>query len=48
MTLELSVSDAPNCGITLMIVIDDYIKLGHIYITGIVHDDSHMMIVIFL
>ncbi len=32
---DLTVSDAPNCGVTFMIV------LGHIYITGVIHDDHH-------
>jgi len=43
MTLELSVRDAPNCGVMFIIVIDDArLRLGHICSTGVILDDPHL------
>jgi hypothetical protein len=53
MTLESSVSDAPNCGITyyhhsdgfrgsFMLLESSIMHLENIYSTGVTHDDHHL------
>ncbi len=49
MTLESSVSDTPNCGVTLktlevsfMLLESSIMLLESIYSTGITHDDHHL------